>query len=47
MMVYKPGNVSLTPKILDNSQKYIAEKFSADAKAVNFVFHSGSSSLPS
>jgi len=45
--VYKPGNVSLTPKILDNSQKYIAEKFSTDAKAVNFVFHGGSGSLPS
>ena len=24
--VYKPGNVQLTPKILDNSQKYIQEK---------------------
>ena len=45
--VYKPGNVSLTPKILDNSQKYIAEKFNTDAKAVNFVFHGGSGSLPS
>jgi len=45
--VYKPGNVSLTPKILDNSQKYIAEKFSTDSKPVNFVFHGGSGSLPS
>jgi fructose-bisphosphate aldolase class II len=45
--VYKPGNVSLTPKILDNSQKYIAEKFNTNAKAVNFVFHGGSGSLPS
>jgi fructose-bisphosphate aldolase class II len=45
--VYKPGNVSLTPKILDNSQKYIAEKFNTDIKAVNFVFHGGSGSLPS
>ena len=42
--VYKPGNVSLTPKILDNSQKYIAEKFNTNAKAVNFVFHGGSGS---
>jgi fructose-bisphosphate aldolase class II len=25
--VYKPGNVKLTPKILDNSQKYIEKKF--------------------
>ena len=45
--VYKPGNVSLTPKILDNSQKYIQEKFGADAKPVNFVFHGGSGSAPS
>ncbi|MEA1954988.1 MAG: class II fructose-bisphosphate aldolase [Campylobacterota bacterium] len=42
--VYKPGNVQLTPKILDNSQKYIEEKFGTDAKPVNFVFHGGSGS---
>jgi fructose-bisphosphate aldolase class II len=45
--VYKPGNVQLTPKILDNSQKYIEEKFNTKAKPVNFVFHGGSGSLPS
>ncbi|MEA2099481.1 MAG: class II fructose-bisphosphate aldolase [Campylobacterota bacterium] len=45
--VYKPGNVSLTPKILDNSQKYIQEKFNTDEKPVNFVFHGGSGSAPS
>ena len=45
--VYKPGNVSLTPKILDNSQKYIEEKFSTGPKPVNFVFHGGSGSAPS
>lgn len=45
--VYKPGNVSLTPKILDNSQKYIQEKFSTSQKPVNFVFHGGSGSEPS
>lgn len=45
--VYKPGNVSLTPKILDNSQKYIEEKFNTSAKPVNFVFHGGSGSAPS
>jgi len=45
--VYKPGNVQLTPKILDNSQKYIKEKLGTDAKPVNFVFHGGSGSLPS
>jgi len=45
--VYKPGNVQLTPKILDNSQKYIQEKFNTEEKPVNFVFHGGSGSLPS
>jgi len=45
--VYKPGNVSLTPKILDNSQKYIQEKFKTGEKPVNFVFHGGSGSAPS
>ena len=39
--VYKPGNVKLTPKILDNSQKYVSEKL---AKSLNFVFHGGSGS---
>lgn len=42
--VYKPGNVKLTPKILDNSQKYIQEKYSTAEKPVNFVFHGGSGS---
>ncbi|MBN1821825.1 MAG: class II fructose-bisphosphate aldolase [Prolixibacteraceae bacterium] len=42
--VYKPGNVKLTPKILDNSQKYISEKHGLGAKPVNFVFHGGSGS---
>lgn len=42
--VYKPGNVVLTPKILDNSQKYIEEKLGTSAKPVNFVFHGGSGS---
>lgn len=42
--VYKPGNVVLTPKILDNSQKYIQEKYNTAAKPVNFVFHGGSGS---
>jgi fructose-bisphosphate aldolase class II len=45
--VYKPGNVSLTPKILDNSQKYIQKKFNTTQKPVNFVFHGGSGSQPS
>ena len=42
--VYKPGNVVLTPSILDNSQKYIQEKFDTEEKPVNFVFHGGSGS---
>jgi len=42
--VYKPGNVSLTPKILDNSQKYIEDKYNTGTKPVNFVFHGGSGS---
>lgn len=42
--VYKPGNVVLTPKILDNSQKYIEEKLKTAKKPVNFVFHGGSGS---
>ncbi|MEA3491701.1 MAG: class II fructose-bisphosphate aldolase [Campylobacterota bacterium] len=44
--VYKPGNVVLTPKILDNSQKYIQEKHNTVEKPVNFVFHGGSGSAP-
>jgi len=43
--VYKPGNVKLTPKILDNSQKYIVKKLGLEDKTpVNFVFHGGSGS---
>ena len=42
--VYKPGNVVLTPKILDNSQKYIQEKFNTKERPVDFVFHGGSGS---
>lgn len=44
--VYKPGNVVLTPKILNNSQKYISEKHGLGEKPVNFVFHGGSGSAP-
>lgn len=42
--VYKPGNVKLTPKILDNSQKYIENKFHTEKNPVDFVFHGGSGS---
>lgn len=45
--VYKPGNVKLQPVILNNSQKYIREKFNiSEEKPVNFVFHGGSGSSP-
>jgi len=42
--VYKPGNVKLTPKILDNSQKYIENKYNTGKNPVDFVFHGGSGS---
>ncbi|WP_150046809.1 MULTISPECIES: class II fructose-bisphosphate aldolase [Methylomonas] len=44
--VYSPGNVKLTPKILDNSQKYVSEKFGLPDKSLTFVFHGGSGSSP-
>jgi len=44
--VYKPGNVKLTPKILDNSQQHIQQKFDTAEKPVDFVFHGGSGSSP-
>lgn len=42
--VYKPGNVKLTPKILDNSQKFIEKKFNTTPNPIDFVFHGGSGS---
>lgn len=42
--VYKPGNVTLTPKILKNSQAYVSEKFALPEQSLNFVFHGGSGS---
>ena len=42
--VYKPGNVKLTPKILDNSQKFIQNKYKTGINPVDFVFHGGSGS---
>ena len=42
--VYKPGNVKLTPKILDNSQKYIEKNYKTGKNPVDFVFHGGSGS---
>ncbi|MCO6461605.1 MAG: class II fructose-bisphosphate aldolase, partial [Saprospiraceae bacterium] len=42
--VYKPGNVSLKPVILHNSQVYVEKKFNTGPKPINFVFHGGSGS---
>jgi fructose-bisphosphate aldolase class II len=42
--VYKPGNVKLTPKILKNSQEYIAKKYGVEHNHIDFVFHGGSGS---
>ena len=42
--VYKPGNVVLTPKILDNSQKYIEQNYNTGKNPVDFVLHGGSGS---
>lgn len=43
--VYKPGNVQLTPKILEGGQRYIAKKYGlSDSKPVTYVFHGGSGS---
>mmetsp|Transcript_26817 Transcript_26817/g.49283 ORF Transcript_26817/g.49283 Transcript_26817/m.49283 type:complete len:480 (+) Transcript_26817:97-1536(+) len=43
--VYSPGNVKLTPPILDNAQKFISEKYDGvGKKPVMFVFHGGSGS---
>jgi fructose-bisphosphate aldolase class II len=43
--VYNPGNVTLTPTILENSQAFIEEKYNTVEKPVNFVFHGGSGSV--
>lgn len=42
--VYKPGNVKLKPKILDDCQKYISNKLGVRENTLNFVFHGGSGS---
>lgn len=44
--VYKPGNVTLRPEILHNSQIEIAKARSTKEKPVDFVFHGGSGSDP-
>lgn len=42
--VYKPGNVQLKPKILNESQRYVSQKFGLPKNFLNFVFHGGSGS---
>lgn len=42
--VYKPGNVKLTPKILKNSQEFVAQKYQTKENPIDFVFHGGSGS---
>jgi len=42
--VYKPGNVSLKPIILKNSQEFVQEKYGTGPNPINFVFHGGSGS---
>ncbi|MGA1978833.1 MAG: class II fructose-bisphosphate aldolase [Bacteroidales bacterium] len=42
--VYKPGNVTLKPEILRDSQEYIEKKLRTGHNPVNFVFHGGSGS---
>lgn len=42
--VYKPGNVTLKPEILKNSQEYVVSKFNTGPNPINFVFHGGSGS---
>lgn len=42
--VYKPGNVSLTPKILKNSQEFVSQKYGVEHNHIDFVFHGGSGS---
>ncbi|AWX45325.1 Fructose-bisphosphate aldolase [Flagellimonas maritima] len=42
--VYKPGNVKLTPKILENSQEFVSKKYGVGHNHIDFVFHGGSGS---
>lgn len=42
--VYKPGNVTLTPKILKNSQEFVSDKYGVEHNHIDFVFHGGSGS---
>jgi fructose-bisphosphate aldolase class II len=42
--VYSPGNVTLRPEILRNSQDHLSQQFGLSHNPVDFVFHGGSGS---
>ena len=42
--VYRPGNVKLTPTILQKSQEYVSLMHNTESNPINFVFHGGSGS---
>ena len=42
--VYQPGNVHLTPIILQQSQQFVSDKYQLAANSLDFVFHGGSGS---
>jgi fructose-bisphosphate aldolase class II len=42
--VYAPGNVKLTPPILERSQEYVQAQRNTAEKPIRFVFHGGSGS---
>ncbi|MBU2886522.1 class II fructose-bisphosphate aldolase [Gilvimarinus agarilyticus] len=42
--VYSPGNVSLRPEILKNSQDHLSKQYKLGHNPVDFVFHGGSGS---
>ena len=42
--VYQPGNVHLTPIILQQSQQFVSDKYQLAPNSLDFVFHGGSGS---
>lgn len=45
--IQTPGTTLLNPMVLDNIQKYIAQKFETQHKPLNLVFHGGSGAMQS
>lgn len=43
--IQTPGTTLLNPMVLDNIQKYIAQKFETSSKPLNLVFHGGSGAM--